>query len=76
MEYDNTNRGVLFPNEKKGNDKAPSMKGKLNVDGGEYYLSAWTKTNSKTGSKFLSLSIQPASKVQASDLPEDDGLPF
>ncbi len=33
--YDNTNSGVLFKNDKKGNEKAPDYKGKVNV-----YLSA------------------------------------
>lgn len=62
MEYDNTNRGVLFRNEKKETEKHPDMTGSLDVDGVEYYLSGWTKT-SKQGKKFLSVSVSPKQKV-------------
>ena len=81
MEYNNENRGVLFQNDKKGNDKSPDMQGNINVDSGEYQLSAWTKV-SKAGKRYLSLSIQPKSKVQQNDLPQsqppakDEDLPF
>jgi uncharacterized protein (DUF736 family) len=56
--YDNTNRGVLFPNDKKGNEKRPDFTGDLNVGGVEYKLSAWKKS-SKAGNNFLSISVQP-----------------
>lgn len=57
MKYDNTNRGVLFPNDKKGNEKRPDMTGDINVEGVEYRLSAWKKS-SKAGNNFLSISVQ------------------
>ena len=57
MNYDNTNRGVLFPNDKKGNEKRPDFTGDLNVGGVEYKLSAWKKA-SKAGNNFLSISVQ------------------
>ncbi len=57
MNYDNTNRGVLFPNDKKGNEKRPDFTGDLNVGGTEYKLSAWKKS-SKAGNNFLSISVQ------------------
>ncbi len=57
MNYDNTNRGVLFPNDKKGNEKRPDFTGDLNVGGTEYKLSAWKKA-SKAGNNFLSISVQ------------------
>lgn len=53
MEFDNTNKFVLFPNDKKGNEKAPDLTGKINVDGKEFRLAAWTKTSPKVA-KFLS----------------------
>jgi len=52
MEYDNTNRGSLFKNDRKDDAKFPDYKGSLNVDGVEYWLSAWLKV-SKDGAKFL-----------------------
>ena len=57
MEYDNTNRGVLFKNDRKESDRHPEYKGSINVDGQEFWLSAWVK-DGKSG-KFMSLSIQP-----------------
>jgi len=41
--YDNTNSGVLFPNDQKGNEKAPNYKGKLNVAGKDYDLAGWVR---------------------------------
>ena len=57
MNFDNTNRGVLFPNDKKGNEKRPDFTGDLNVGGVEYRLSARKKA-SKQGNNFLSISVQ------------------
>ena len=57
MEYDNTNRGSLFKNDRKDDAKFPDYKGSLNVDGVEYWISAWIKL-SKDGQKFMSLSIK------------------
>lgn len=55
--YDNTNRGSLFTNDRKTTDKHPDLKGSINVEGKEYWLSGWFKTG-KTGG-FTSLSISP-----------------
>ena len=58
MEYDNTNRGVLFVNNRKENENQPDYTGNINVDGVEYWLSGWKK-KSKSGSSFLSVSVNP-----------------
>ena len=58
MNYDNTNSGALFKNDKGGNEKRPDYRGTLNVDGKDYDLSAWLKS-SKKGDKYMSLSVQP-----------------
>ena len=57
MEYDNTNRGVLFKNDRKESERHPEYKGSINVDGQEFWLSAWLK-DGKLG-KFMSLSVTP-----------------
>lgn len=57
MEYDNTNTGALYINDKKGNDKRPDRKGSINIDGVEYWLSGWLKTT-KAGEPMLSLKVQ------------------
>lgn len=56
-EYDNTNRGTLFTNDKKEQDNHPDFNGSLNVGGTEYWISGWKK-KSKEGKSFLSLSIK------------------
>lgn len=57
--YDDTNRGALFTNKRREKDSHPTFTGRINVEGRDYWLSAWGKT-SKAGEKFLSLSVQPA----------------
>jgi len=57
--YDNTNTGALFKNDKKGNEKAPDYKGKINVGGKEYKLASWIR-ESKEGVKYMSLKIEAA----------------
>lgn len=77
-EYDNSNTGVLFKNDKKGNDRAPDYKGKINVDGVEKQLAAWIKTSQK-GTKFMSLSVsepyQPKESLPSEE-PLDSEAPF
>ena len=53
--YDNTNSGVLFQNDKKTEDKHPNYKGKINIGGKEYDLAGWVKQG-KSG-QFLSLKV-------------------
>lgn len=55
MQYDDTNKGVLFKNDKKGNEKAPDYTGKMNVNGKEMRLAAWVREGAK--GKFMSLSM-------------------
>lgn len=65
-EFDNTNRGTLYKNRKKENDRHPDYTGQLNVDGKELWLSAWLKESSKTGEKYFSLSVRPKEERQSS----------
>ena len=57
-DYDNTNSGVLFKNEKRRDDRDPNYTGSVNVNGVEFYLNAWIK-ESKAGCKYMSLSVKP-----------------
>ena len=59
MEYDNTNKGVLFSNKKIKTEKDATHTGSINIDGIEYWLNAWVRTSSKNpGEKFFSLSVK------------------
>jgi hypothetical protein len=54
----NQDRGVLFINADKADDRAPDYRGNINVGGQEFWLSGWVN-ESKTGVKYISLSIRP-----------------
>jgi hypothetical protein len=82
QQYDNTNRGALFVNDKAGNDKRPDLKGPLNIEGTEYIVSAWAR-KTKDGEKMLSLRVEPKKARETpppvqDDPPADttDNLPF
>ena len=55
-DYDNTNTGAIFVNDKKTSDKHPDRKGSLNVGGVDYWLSGWLKKD-KNGNPFMSLAV-------------------
>jgi uncharacterized protein (DUF736 family) len=87
-QFDNTDRGALFKNDKKSHENQPDYTGTLNVSGVEFYLSAWLKT-SESGRKYMSLAVtekekpQPkprdkfaAAKAGAATDQYDDGPPF
>lgn len=89
-DFDNTNSGALFKNDKEGNENRPDYKGSINVGGVDFWISSWLKT-SKKGTKYMSLSVQPkeethqqgmAQAQQAVQAPPpaddqfDDDIPF
>jgi hypothetical protein len=80
-DYDNTNSGALFENVDRKTDKHPNARGTLNVEGVEYWISAWTKV-SKKGDKYQSLSVQRKEErsdrgtPSQVDTPFDDSIPF
>jgi len=56
-EYDNTNRGVLFPNKyKEESDSKPHFLGTINVEGIEFRLAGWENT-SKNGKDYISVRV-------------------
>ena len=62
MSYDNTNRGVLFKNDRKEKDTHPDYKGSINADGVEYWISAWMKEGAN--GKFMSFLLTPKEQTQ------------
>ncbi len=86
MGYDNTNKGVLFKNKKKETDSHPDYNGSINVDGTDYWLSAWINKD-KDGNSYMSLSRgaakdnQPGGQQERNDQPHepdmaDSDIPF
>jgi uncharacterized protein (DUF736 family) len=72
-QYDNTNRGALFPQEKK-TDNHPNLSGSLNIAGVDYWLSGWTKT-SKEGKKYISLSLGDPKEKQSMSMDSQPTTP-
>jgi len=75
MEYDNTNRGVLFKAQEKKSEKSPDYTGKINVDGVDKDLSGWIK-KSKNGNTFLSLSVKEPYIKEPDSSPSNKETPF
>jgi len=84
MEYDNTNSGTFFVNDRKDKPDHPDYSGKINVEGKDFYLKGGKKT-AETGTNFLSLAVNPvdggASKPateqpKAATAPTNDDSPF
>lgn len=86
-EYDPTNRGAIWPNDRMREGRQdPQFTGSLNVDGVDYWVSAWKrKPDAKQGSPSLSFSInrkdankapRPAAPAQSVPDDFDDSIPF
>lgn len=82
QEYDNEMRGVLFRNKKKTKESQPDMTGSAEIEGVEYWVSAWSN-ESKQGQKFLSLAFTVKEESEDEDDEDDedeereeDDLPF
>lgn len=89
-DYDNTNKGVLFRNDNKTDSRQPDHKGSINIEGKEFWVSAWVKeagpAAKNPGQKFFSLAVTPkdsnsgsnsrnnASRPVSDDF--DDDIPF
>ena len=68
--YDKTNTGNLGKNQRREKDTHPEYTGQINIEGVEYWLSAWIKENGQTGEKFFSLSVKPKDQQRQSPPPQ------
>lgn len=76
--------GVLFTNEKKGNDKAPDYSGPLDGLHQDWRIAGWR--GEKDGRKFMSLKVSEVLKKQEDEEPNnqednssqvvEDDIPF
>ena len=79
-QYDNTNTGVLFKNEKKTNDMQPHYKGSGDRKGEDkFWMSAWLK-KTKDGRTYMSFAFTDKEEsVAPAPSNNDDGtdnVPF
>lgn len=61
MAYDNTNSGMMARNENRKTDKHPEFSGSINVEGVDYWLSAWVNEGKPggrmEGKKYFSIKL-------------------
>lgn len=89
-QYDNKNRGSIWRNEKKETDKHPDFTGSLNVDGKDYWVSAWKRREDASDrAPALSFQVKPKDGRPMDKVPDrarpalagsrgdmDDEIPF
>lgn len=61
---ENNNKGALFLDNKRTNEKAPHYRGNAMVNGVQVKMSAWVNVSQKDGSKYLSLKFENADQQQ------------
>jgi hypothetical protein len=84
QEFDNTNRGSIWKNDKKETEKHPDFTGSLNVNGVEFWVSGWKrKADQSDKAPALSFSIKakddvakPATNTAGAIEDIDSDIPF
>jgi hypothetical protein len=81
MEYDNTNRGALFKNDKEGNDKRPDYRGNALIEcpccraKSDMKVSSWLREKRDGSGKFLSMSYEPKDQPPQPPQPRQSPAP-
>lgn len=57
-DYDPNLKGVLFKNDKQGNEKRPDYRGSCVIDNVDFNVSGWIKESKKSGDKYMSLKFE------------------
>lgn len=68
-EYDRTNTGIISKNDRKQQDSHPDIRGDLNVEGVDYWISGWQKKRKDGSGSFYSLSIKRKQEAPAPQPP-------
>jgi len=82
MAYDNTNQGAIWRNDERLTDKHPHLKGQANIDGVDYWVSAWKRDpDGNPKAPALKFSFQRKEQKAAPKQPEtntdpSDEIPF
>jgi hypothetical protein len=83
-QYDNRNRGSLWPNKKKEKETHADFTGTINVEGREFWFNAWRrKPDASPNSPSLTCTIspkedriEPPSSSRSMKDEMDDEIPF
>lgn len=71
MAYDNNMTGMLARNDRKTQPNHPDYSGQCEIDGKQFWISAWIKEGKPggklAGKKFFSLALKPKDSQQASN---------
>jgi uncharacterized protein (DUF736 family) len=86
QQYNNELQGSLFKNDKKTTDSHPDYKGSAQIEGQDYWLSAWINTSKDGAKKYMKLKFEAkqaqgapshgSAKTVAISHDMDDELPF
>jgi len=71
QDYDNTNRGSIWKNDKKETENHPDFTGGLNVNGVEFWVSAWKrKPDASEKAPALSFTVKPKDESKPASKPQ------
>jgi hypothetical protein len=70
-DFDNTNRGSLWENDKATSDRSPNWKGSINVDGVEYWLAMWEGKGRGERTPAFTLSVTPKDDARTDSRRDD-----
>jgi len=76
MGYDKTNRGGIWLNTEKKTDKHPDYKGSLNVEGNEYWISCWKRSEDGNRNAPLLAIAVTEKKERKAHQPRDAALDY
>ena len=81
-EYDDTNKGALWNNDRKTTDKHPDFNGSLNIEGMEFWIAGWRVASQNPKAPVVRIEVKRKDAVAPADYPKDpeppkgDSLPF
>ena len=73
MEFDNTNKGSVWKNDKRASDRHPHFRGSINVEGKEYWLAIW-KNDRKGNERAPLMKVTVTPKDQISEAQEKHSM--
>ena len=74
MEYDNTNRGSIWRNDRKQSPTHADFAGSINIEGVDYWLNGWLrKENANPKAPSMTFSVTRKEK-QPESKPSNDGF--